>query len=113
MHVLTEDALVVCTHEAGIVKLGTAQNLVTVGGRRVLVETDPEGCAIGGCPMVGPGIKACLTTLKVKEGYSDLLRINGKRVCIDTITGFTDGTPPGTVKYKVNKPGQNLVKEVK
>jgi hypothetical protein len=112
MNLLTEDAVVVCTHEAGIVKLEAGQALVTIGGRRVLVEIDPQGCPIAGCPNVGPGIKACLTTLVVKEGYSELLRIEGRRVCLDTVTGLTDGTPPGTVKYKVNKPGQNLVKEV-
>lgn len=113
MYILIEDALVVCTHEVGIVKLEAGQTLVTIGGRKVLVEIDPQGRPISGCPNVGPGIKACLTTLVVKEGYSDLLRIDGKRVCLDTVTGFTDGTPPGIVKYKVNKPGQNLVKEVK
>ena len=112
MYLLTEDALVVCTHEAGTVKLSAGQTLVTISGRNVFVEVDPQGCPINGCPNVGPGIKACLKTLAVKEGYSDLLRIDGKRVCLDTVTGFTDGTPPGTVKYKVNVAGQNLVKEI-
>ncbi len=111
MYILTEDAIIVCTHELGIVKLEAGQELVRISGRRVLVEIDPQDRPISGCPMVGPGIKACLTTLVVKEGYSELLRINGKRVCLDTVTGFTDGTPPGTVKYKVNNPGQTLVKE--
>jgi hypothetical protein len=113
MQLLTEDALVVCTHELGIVKIITSQSLVTIRGRKVLVEIDPQGRAIAGCPNVGPGIKACLTTLVVKQGYSDLLRIDGRRVCLDTVTGLTDGTPPGTVKYKVNNPGQKLVREVK
>ncbi|RPI66332.1 MAG: hypothetical protein EHM38_10280 [Geobacteraceae bacterium] len=112
MHILTEDGLVVCSHELGIVKIEPGQTLVTIEGRKVLVEIDPQGRPISGCPMVGPGIKACLTTLAVKEGYSDLMRIDGKRICLDTVTGLTDGTPPGTVKYKVNKPGQNLVEEI-
>ncbi len=112
MHILTEDALVVCTHELGIVDIAATQTLVTIGKRKVLVEIDPEGRSIAGCPNVGPGIKACLTTLAVKEGYSDLLRIHGKRICLDTVTGYTDGTPPGVVKYKVNKPGQTLAGEV-
>jgi len=113
MNLLTEDALVVCTHELGIVKMITSQSLVTISRRKVLVEIDPQGRSIACCPNVGPGIKACLTTLVVKEGYSDLLRIDGKRVCLDTVTGLTDGTPPGTVKYKVNNPGQHLAREVK
>ena len=112
MHLLTVDALVVCTHEMGIVQNVATQSLVTIGRRKVLVEIDPQGRTIAGCPNVGPGIKPCLATLVVKEGYSDLLRINGKRVCLDTVTGYTDGTPPGVVKYKVNKPGQNIVEEV-
>jgi len=111
MHLMTEDALVVCTHELGIVGIVAGQTLVTIGRRKILVEIDPQGRPIGGCPNVGPSIKPCLTTLVVKEGYSSLLRINGKRVCLDTVTGFTDGTPPGVVKYKVNNPGQNLVEE--
>jgi hypothetical protein len=112
MNLLTEDAVIVCTHEAGIVKIEAGQSLVTIAGRKILVEIDPQGRPISGCPNVGPGIKACLTTLAVKEGYSELLRIEGKRVCLDTVRGLTDGTPPGTVKYKVNKSGQNLVKEM-
>jgi len=111
MQLMTVDALVVCTHEVGIVGIIASQSLVTIGGRRVLVETDPQGRPIAGCPNVGPGIKPCTSTLVVNQGHSSLLRVDGRRVCLETVTGLTDGTPPGTVKYKVNNPGQNLVKE--
>ncbi len=47
----------------------------------------------------------------MQQGYSEWLRIGGKRVCLDTVTGLTDGTPPGTVKYEVRDPGQRLVEE--
>jgi hypothetical protein len=47
----------------------------------------------------------------VKEGYSAFVTIDGKPVCLDSLQGLTDGTPPGTVKYKVNAPGQTLVTE--
>jgi len=50
--------------------------------------------------------------LKVQAGYSDWIRVDGKRICLDTITGLTDGTPPGTVKYKVNEPGQPFIEEI-
>jgi len=60
---------------------------------------------------MGVGIRPCLTTLKVTAGYSNLIRIAGRRVCLDTITGLTDGTPPGLVKYKVNNAGQPFVQE--
>ena len=111
MLILTEDAVIVCQHELGIVQNVPSQNWVTIADRRVLVENDPEGRTIKGCPNIGVGIRPCLTTLKVTAGYSDLIRINGKRVCLDTVTGLTDGTPPGLVKYKVNNAGQPSVRE--
>ena len=111
MKMMTEDAVVVCTHESGIVGIIATQDLVRINGRRVLVERNPEGRPIVGCPNAAPPSKPCLTTLVVQEGYSGLLRIDNKRVCLDTVTGLTDGTPPGTVKYKVRSPGQALVTE--
>lgn len=111
MRILTEDAVLVCAHELGIVGIAASQGLVTVSGRRVLVERDPEAKPIAGCPNVGPTIKPCTSTLPVQAGYSALLRVAGHRVCLDTVTGLTDGTPPGTVKYKVRSPGQTLVAE--
>jgi hypothetical protein len=110
MRLLTEDAKVVCGHEMGRVSIDATQTLVTIAGRRILVERDPEGRSISGCPLVFP-FKPCLHTLPVRAGYSELLRIEGRRVCLDSLTGLTDGTPPGTVMYKVNAPGQELVTE--
>lgn len=106
---LTEDALLVCKHELGKVNIAPSQGLVTIEKRKVLVENDPEGKSIAGCPMYGPSIKPCTTTLKTMKGYCSFLRVHGKRVCLDTVTGLTDGTPPGTVEYKVNNAGQSFV----
>jgi hypothetical protein len=111
MYFLREDALLVCKHQLGKVNIVATQSLVTIGRRRVLVERDPEVKSIAGCPNVGATIKPCLLTLPVEIGYSAFLRIEGRRVCLDTVTGLTDGTPPGTVKYVVKSPGQNLVSE--
>ncbi len=111
MYLLTEDAVLVCAHELGVVKIVATQDLVTVEGRRVLVEANPEGRPITGCPNISPVIKPCGATLRVQRGYSDLLRIDGRRACLDTVMGLTDGTPPGTVPYKVRSPGQLLVEE--
>ena len=111
MHWLTEKADLRCSHDLGSVGIAPSQTLVAVMGEKVLVDDDPERKAISGCPNVGPGIKACCLTLKVKKGYSDLLRIQGRRVCLSTVTGLTDGTPPGIVTYTVRNPGQNLVGE--
>ena len=109
MRLLTLDALMVCAHELGKVGLVPTQRWVTVQGRPVLVRADPEGRPIAGCPNIGPTIKPCTLTLAVQKGYSDFIRINGQPVCLDSVTGLTDGTPPGVVKCKVNVPGQTLV----
>jgi hypothetical protein len=111
MKLLTEDALLVCAHELGTVQIKWTQDLVTVEQRKMLVEPDPESRPIVACPNIGATIKPCQNTLRVREGYSDLLRIDGRRVCLDTVTGLTDGTPPGTVEYKVRAPGQQFVSE--
>lgn len=112
MFFLTEDATIVCDHRLGIVTNAPTQNLVTVDRRRVLVEPDPEGKPIKGCPNYGPTVKPCTATLVVKEGYSDFIRIDGRPVCLDPVTGLTDGTPPGVVNYIVIDPGQKLVSSI-
>lgn len=112
MKLLTEDAIINCQHELGVVHLVPTQDLVTIGQRKVLVENNPEGRLITACPNIGATIKPCTRTLKALAGYSDFLRIDGQRVCLDTVTGLTDGTPPGVVKYTVTAPGQQLVTEV-
>ncbi|SEN41042.1 hypothetical protein [Nitrosomonas marina] len=112
MRWLTENAVLVCAHELGIVSNIATQNFVRIKGRRVLVARDPENKTITGCPNTGPSIKPCTMTLKVTRGYSSLLRINGHRVCLSNVTGLTDGTPPGTVTYKVRSAGQMLVSEI-
>jgi hypothetical protein len=111
MLLLTEDAHLICNHVLGKVDVEPGQSLVTIARRKVLVEVDPESRPIRGCPNVGATIKPCQRTLRVEVGYSNLLRINGKRICLDTVTGLTDGTPPGTVKYRVAEPGQDFVAE--
>lgn len=111
MKLLTEDAILTCDHVVGRVGLQPAQSWVRVEGRVLLVEPDPEGRPISNCPNIGATIKPCTATLKVRVGYSDLLRIDGQRVCLDTVTGLTDGTPPGTVQYTVREPGQAWIAE--
>lgn len=111
MKILTEDAVVVCAHELGTVKNQPSQDWVTIGKRRILVEKDPEGRTISNCPNIGAAIKPCQHTLPVQEGYSPFIRIDGHRICLDTVTGLTDGTPPGVVKYHVRTPGQEFVSE--
>ena len=104
MNWLTEDAKLICAHVLGNVDIKPTQSFVTIEGRLVLVETDPEERGIDGCPNVGPTIKPCTKTRRVEEGYSPFITIEGRRVCLDTVKGKTNGTPPGTVYYFVREP---------
>ncbi len=113
MLLMTLDSVVVCTHETGRVDLIASQNFVRVEGRPVLVAVDPENRPIDGCSFTGPGIKPCTLTLQVQRGYSPFMRIEGHRICLDTVRGFTDGTPPGAAEYEVRWPGQSFVSEKK
>jgi hypothetical protein len=107
MNLLTLDALLLCKHVLGKVSIAAAQSWVTIEGRPVLIDDDPESKSIKGCPNTGVAIKPCTTTFKVTRGYSDFLRVNGKQICLDTVEGFTDGLPP--VTYNVKNPGQRWV----
>lgn len=110
---LTIDARLACDH-GGNVKNKNSQDWVRVEKRPVLVSTDPEGREINACPnaAVMMGQKPCITCLKVVVGYSDFVRIGGRKVCLQTVRGLTDGTPAGLVNYKVLTPGQSLVAAV-
>jgi hypothetical protein len=109
---LTQDAVLRCDHVLGIVQLVHSQSWVTIESRAVLVATDPEGRSIAGCPNAAPPMYPCTMTLPVIKGYSDLLRIDGKTICLDTVTGRTNGNPPGVVDYTVASPGQIFVAEM-
>jgi hypothetical protein len=109
MRCLTEDAVLVCLHMLGRIQNQPSQSLVTVDGRRVLVDADPETRSISLCPNIGVTIKPCTQTLKVVVGYSAFVKIDGKALCLDTVRGLTDGTPPGVVEYQVLVAGQQLV----
>ena len=110
MRWVTLNGLMQCAH-LGKVELTAAQTWVRVEGQPVLVRADPVGRPISGCPNIGPTIKQCLTTLEVRSGYSPWIQVDGRPVVLDTVTGLTDGTPPGVVKYLVTAPGQTLVTE--
>jgi hypothetical protein len=78
MMILTENAQLYCKHGPGHVTNQPSQSFVTVEGARILVESDPVGRTISGCPSVVP-FKPCLVTLVVQKGYSDFIRIGERR----------------------------------
>ena len=110
MKIMTEDNLIRCPHPPGNGSIQPTQKLVHVDGRRVLVEPNPIGTKIKTCPNTAIPNVPCTATLTAKTvSYSGLLHIGGKRVCLDAVTGLTNGSPPGTVLYTVANPGQALV----
>lgn len=109
MLILTIDAKLYCKH-SGSVSIDTKQRLVMIDRRPVLVENDPEGKSISRCPNAPP-LKPCMVTFAVQKGYSDFIRIGSRRICLDTVTGLTDGAPPGLIKYEVRSSGQRFVSQ--
>src|SRR5680860_1314413 len=107
MKILIVEGVVCCGHD-GTVKNVPSQEWVKILTSPVLVENDPQGRDINGCPNIGLNIKPCTHTLLVQTGYSTFVRIGGRAICLDTVEGYTDGTPPGAVKYTVRSPGQQL-----
>lgn len=108
MKLLVLEAVLRCGHD-GAVRTVASQSWVRVDASPVLVESDPQGRSISGCPNVSVNFKPCKNTLVVRTGYSTFVRIGGHAVCLDSVQGFTDGTPPGLVKYDVRDPGQAFV----
>jgi len=109
MQLLTEDAVVRCPHGAGVGIVPT-QTLVRIGGRQVLVDDNPENRPITMCPnMTLSGIKPCNKSLRPERGYSTFIKIDGRAVVLDSLSGLTDGTPPASWKYLVVGPGQDFV----
>ncbi len=108
MRLITRDAVLKCEH-AGVVQNTASQSFVKINGSLVQIQPDPQSRSIAGCPNIGPTIKPCTSTLPVQGGYSTFIRIAGKPVCLDTVWGLTDGTPPGAVRYQVASPGQTYV----
>lgn len=108
---LTVDADIRCAHKLGRAATTAGEDFVFLAGKRVLTGPDPVGRSIGGCPNVGPTVKPCTTTLAVQVGWSGFVNIGGRPVVRADLTGMTDGTPQGAVAYRVEHPGQTLVRE--
>lgn len=108
---LTDEADVRCTHHVGRSPQQPTQAWVRIAGHPVLVMPNPVGRPIRGCPNIGIGIKPCTATLPIRSGASAFVRIDGQPVVRADLVGYTDGTPPGAVDYRVRDAGQRLVGE--
>jgi hypothetical protein len=105
---VTAEAVIHCAH-GGRVALNPSQQWVTVQGIPVVVKNDPERGRIASCPNYGPTLKPCMVALKVAQGYSTWIRVDGAPVVLSNLDGLTDGTPPGIVHYAVRDPGQTFL----
>ena len=96
--VVTTNARIICAH-AGQVTLTPRQTTVTIQGGAVLRETDLIGAPIVGCAQPpSAATKPCTTVVAVLPGGSaPTVAAGGMPVHLDSLSGMTDGVPPGTV----------------
>ncbi len=106
--VVNSNARIMCTH-GGQVQLIPKQTTVLAEGAPVMRETDLIGAPILGCTVVpSAGSKPCLTVISTLPGGSNpQVTAVGLPVHIQTLSGITDGVPPGTIS--VVYPGQSTV----
>lgn len=96
--VVTTNARIVCSH-GGQVTLIPKNPTVTAGGAPVVRETDLVGAPIVGCAQApSTNTKPCTMVVSTLPGGSaPLVAAGGMPVHIDSLSGVTDGVPPGTI----------------
>jgi hypothetical protein len=105
---VTANATILCSH-GGRVTLIPGQAQTAAGGGALLCEPDLMGAPIVGCPVApSPGTKPCTTVISTLPGsFSPKVTAGGRPVYLSTLTGMTDGVPPGMIS--VIEPGAPLV----
>src|SRR5690348_12064898 len=106
--IVTSNATIMCVH-GGQVTLIPKQTQVVIQGGAVLCEGDLVGAPIIGCAQPpSPGTKPCTMVVSTLPGGSvPTVLAGGRPVHIATLTGMTDGVPPGVIQ--VVSPGQMTV----
>jgi hypothetical protein len=105
--IVTTNAMIMCPH-GGQVTLVPRQTQVVVQGGPALCEPDLIGAAIVGCTQpASPGSKPCTFVVSTLPGSSSpQITVGGRPVYLDTLTGMTDGVPPGIIT--VVNPGSTV-----
>ena len=96
--IVTTNDTIICIH-GGTVVLTPKQAVVTASGGAVLRETDLIGAPIVGCAQP-PSIssKPCTTVISTLPGGSaPTVIVGGLPAHVSTLSGITDGVPPGTI----------------
>jgi hypothetical protein len=106
--IVTSNATILCIH-GGQVILVPRQAQVTIQGGSVMCEPDLVGSVIVGCAQPpSPGTKPCTTVVSTLPGSASLtVSVGGRPAYVATLSGLTDGVPPGTIM--VASPGQTQV----
>jgi hypothetical protein len=96
--IVNANALVMCPH-GGVVTLTPRQTSVLIDGGAVMCEPDLTGSPIAGCAQPAtPTTKPCTTVLAALPGSTSLtVAASGRPAYVETLTGTTDGVPPGVV----------------
>ena len=102
---VTSNATILCAH-GGRVTLIPRQMQVLAGGGPVLCEPDLVGAPIVGCLQPpSTNTKPCTMVVSTLPGSTSLkVMAGGRPAYIATLTGMTDGVPPGAIM--VVDPGQ-------
>jgi hypothetical protein len=106
--IVTSNATILCAH-GGHVTLSARQTTVTIDGGAVLCEPDLVGAPIVGCAQApSASTKPCTTVASTLPGSSSTtVLVEGRPAYVATLTGLTDGVPPGAIM--VVHPGQTTV----
>ena len=105
--VLNAKATIGCGH-GGSVQISAGQAKLVAGGAAVLVDGDLDGATISGCTTPkSDKTSKCQSVSSVIGGTAAKLSAGGSKVLLDTVSGLTDGVPPGTLV--VQTPGQTIL----
>jgi len=106
--IVTTNATIVCAH-GGQGMLVPKQTQGQIQGGAILCEGDLSGAPIVGCAQPPtPSTKPCTTVASTLPGSAaPTVMVAGRPVLLATLSGITDGVPPGTIM--VVQPGQTTV----
>ncbi len=106
--IVTANAVIMCVH-GGQVTLIPKQTQVTIQGGAILCEPDLVGAPIVGCAQPPtPATVPCTVVVSTLPGSTSLkVMVGGRPAYVATLSGLTNGVPPGTLI--VSFPGQTIV----
>ncbi|MBU2670217.1 hypothetical protein KOI35_42625 [Actinoplanes bogorensis] len=105
--VLNADAKIGCGH-GGSVRISAGQDKLVAGGAAVLIDGDLDGATVSGCGTTqSSSTSQCKSVSSVIGGTAAKLTAGGSKVLLETVSGLTDGVPPGTLV--VQSAGQTIL----